>query len=281
VNEFMGGYLQRRRDGRLVATATHGISEVAAPALAGKRYVVQFYRESKGQHIMSGPTDFTIGSDVSCSDGVCGELRRVVIDPVARALTHLVVEPKHGGDNGRLVPIDLVVSADKEVKLSCTKAQFEKLDEAEETQFIPGGNSQFGYGQEQAFSWPYYRLGTGGFYGVGGYGVGGGIGAGLMGNGERGGEVITNDRVPLGEVEVRRGEHVFATDGAIGRVRGLVIHPEDHCVTHVLLDEGHLWGQKRVGIPISAVKDVIDGVRLNLSKDEVRDLPAVEVEEQE
>ncbi len=49
--------------------------------------------------------------------------------------------------------------------------------------------------------------------------------------------------------------------------------------THVLLDEGHLWGQKRVAIPIGAVKDVEDGVRLNLTKDEVRDLPAVEVDE--
>ena len=92
--------------------------------------------------------------------------------------------------------------------------------------------------------------------------------------------VVTNDRVPLGEVEVRRGEHVFATDGAIGRVRGLVIHPDDHCVTHVLLDEGHLWGQKRVAVPISAVKDVAAGVQLNLTKDEVRDLPPVEVDEQ-
>jgi hypothetical protein len=44
--------------------------------------------------------------------------------------------------------------------------------------------------------------------------------------------------VPLGEVVVRRGEHVFATDGAIGRVQGLVIHPGDHGVTHVLLEMG-------------------------------------------
>jgi sporulation protein YlmC with PRC-barrel domain len=203
----------------------------------------------------------------------------VVIDPVAKALTHLVVEPKHRRDNGRLVPIDLVASADKEVKLSCTTAQFENLDEAEETQFIPGGNSQFGYGQEQAFSWPYYRMGGGYSAGIGNS-MGGGIGAGLMGNGTPGGgQVVVNDRVPLGEVQVRRGEHVFATDGAIGRVQGLVVHPDDQCVTHVLLDEGHLWGQKRVGIPISAVKAVTDGVRLNLTKDEVRDLPPVEVDE--
>jgi hypothetical protein len=221
--------------------------------------------------IMDGPIDFTIGSDVSCSDGSCWELRRVVLDPVARALTHLVVGPKHGRDKGHLVPIDLVTSAHAEVKLACTRSELEKLDEAEETHFIPGGNTHSRYGHEQALAWPYYRLST----------ADGGLGMGMTSSGEPGGEMVTNDRVPLGEVEVRRGDHVFATDGAIGRVQGLVVRPGDHCVTHVLLDQGHLWGQKRVGIPISAVKDVEDGVRLNLSRDEVRDLPAVEVDEQD
>jgi hypothetical protein len=50
-------------------------------------------------------------------------------------------------------------------------------------------------------------------------------------------------------------------------------------MTHVLLDEGHLWGQKRVAIPISAVTGVEDGVRLSLTKHEVRDLPAVDLDQ--
>jgi sporulation protein YlmC with PRC-barrel domain len=74
---------------------------------------------------------------------------------------------------------------------------------------------------------------------------------------------------------------VHATDGAVGRVRGLVIDPSDHRVTHVLLDEGHLWGQKRVAIPIGAVKDVDDGVRLSLTMDEVRDLPPIDLDHPE
>jgi sporulation protein YlmC with PRC-barrel domain len=64
-------------------------------------------------------------------------------------------------------------------------------------------------------------------------------------------------------------------------VQGLVIDPSDHHVTHVLLDEGHLWGKKRVAIPISTVKDVKDGVRLNLTKDQVRDLPPVDLDHPE
>jgi sporulation protein YlmC with PRC-barrel domain len=110
--------------------------------------------------------------------------------------------------------------------------------------------------------------------GMAGLGVGG-LGIGGMGPGPH--EII-NDRVPAGEVEVRRGEHVHATDGAIGRVQGLVMDPSDHQVTHVLLAEGHLWGHKTVAIPISAVERIDDGVvRISLTKDEVRDLPPVDV----
>ncbi len=45
-------------------------------------------------------------------------------------------------------------------------------------------------------------------------------------------------------------------------------------MTHILLDEGHLWGKRRVAIPIGAVASFSDGVRLSLTRDEVRDLPA-------
>jgi len=85
----------------------------------------------------------------------------------------------------------------------------------------------------------------------------------------------TYDRVPAGKIQVRRGEHVHATDGPIGRVQGLVVDPTDHRVTHVLLDEGHLWGQKQVAIPIGSVTGVDRGVRLDLTKDQVRNLPEV------
>ena len=44
-------------------------------------------------------------------------------------------------------------------------------------------------------------------------------------------------------------------------------------MTHVLLDEGHLWGKKEVSIPLSAVSGLDDSVRLNLTKTEVADLP--------
>jgi hypothetical protein len=116
-------------------------------------------------------------------------------------------------------------------------------------------------------AWPYYGLGGG----IGGIGVGG---MGMAATPQ----AVTYDRVPPGEVEVRRGEHVHASDGNIGRVQGLVVDSSDHHVTHVLLEDGHLWGKRELAIPIGSVKEVsADGVRLDLTKDEVRDLPAVDI----
>jgi hypothetical protein len=228
--------------------------------------------------ITSDVAQFTMGSDVQCTDGACGNLRRVVVDPVARTLTHLVVEPGHRDHGGHLVPIDLVSSTGPEIELACSLAEFATLEDAEETQLLPGARGTWDYRQQDMLSWPYYGLGAGTLgVGVGGIPTGG-MGMGMSRDTEP--RTNTHDRVPTGEVEIRRGQRVHATDGPIGRVQGLVIDPADHHVTHVLLDEGHLWGQKQVAIPIDSVTAVDDGVRLGLTKDQVRDLPPVELDSQ-
>ena len=84
---------------------------------------------------------------------------------------------------------------------------------------------------------------------------------------------IVQDVVPLGEADVDRGDPVHALDGEIGRVQGLLVDPDDHRVTHVLLQEGHLWGRKKVAIPASAVTGVENGIWLSLTKKQVQDLP--------
>ena len=89
---------------------------------------------------------FTIGTGVSCSDGPVGRLSRVIVDPVAEKVTHLVVEPRHRGDLGRLVPLDLVDGTAGEVLLRCTQAEFEQLERALETRFIPATSGYDGYG---------------------------------------------------------------------------------------------------------------------------------------
>lgn len=203
---------------------------------------------------MAEGAPFTIGSEVVCTDGPCGLVKQVVVDPLRRALTHLVVEPAHREGLGRLVPLDLV--ADATVHLRCTVAEFDRLPLAEETDFLPGGSGDADYEAHEAFYWPYYGLG---------------------GDTADAAAVLTRDTLPPGEVGVRRGEAVHATDGEIGRVEGLVIEPVAHTVSHVLLQEGHLWGRKEVAIPIRAVSALGGGIRLNLTKRQVEELPPVQV----
>jgi sporulation protein YlmC with PRC-barrel domain len=220
-------------------------------------------------------TPFEIGAEVSCTDGVCGKVRRLEVDPASRAVTHLVVEPRHRRNSGRLVPVDLVDNTKGEIRLRCTLAQFEKLDPAEETNFVESSEKP-GDAPDQLF---YLSAVSGPLS------LQGSSGAWTEGQGwDRGGQhgpvrqTITYDSVPRGDVQVRRGDHVHATDGEIGLVEGLVIDPDDHQVTHVLLQEGHLWGRKEVAIPIRAVTSMTLDVRLNLTKQQVEDLPAVDID---
>jgi len=213
---------------------------------------------------MTETTPFMIGASASCTDGACGTVSRVVVDPVGRAVTHLVVEPSHRQGLGRLVPLDIVDATSGTIRLRCTLEEFERLDCAEETRFVPGTIGSEDYDPEQVIAWPYY--------GLGGPAVTGDPFVGVP-------MTVTYDTVPLDEVEVRRGEHVHAADGKIGRVQGLVIDPRSRHVTHVLLQEGHLWGRKQVAIPIGVVTGLDDeGIQLSITKQQVQDLPPVDID---
>ena len=87
---------------------------------------------------MAEAAEFTIGAKANCSDGFCGEVSRVIIDPATRTITHLVIEPKHRREPGRLVPIGLVDATLGEIGLRCTLADFGRLDVADETDQVQG-----------------------------------------------------------------------------------------------------------------------------------------------
>lgn len=210
-------------------------------------------------------SEYHIGAEVAGSDGLLGHLIWVTLDPLGRRLTHLAVEPTHRVGLARLVPVGAVTSTGPPIRVELDQEGFDRLEHAEETWFVPyqGGADDF-VGPASAMAWPYF--------GVAGAGAGTGIG-GIS-------SPLVSDKVPVGEVEVRRGDQVRASDGDIGRVQGLVVDPADYHVTHILLQEGHLWGRKQVAIPIGAVRPRNgDMIEVTLSTDEIRDLPPVELDE--
>ena len=199
-----------------------------------------------------------IGSDAACRGGYRGEVRGVVIDPAAGTATHLVVEPKGRLGLARLVPLGLVDATSGQLKLECTEAEFKILDAAEESlgEFVSG------------YPTPV-QLVPPGWRGAGGPAVEGGTIPRIP-------EQKTVDTLPPGEVEERRGDHVLATDGEIGRVTGFRIDPGSGLVTHVLLKDGPVWARKEAAIPFSEVAAIGDGIQLSITKQQVRDLPSAE-----
>jgi sporulation protein YlmC with PRC-barrel domain len=225
---------------------------------------------SEDQSHISDPTLFTIGAKVTCGGEHCGRLTRVILDPIARTLTHIVVEPRRE-EQGRLVPLNLVQASNSEnIELSCSNDEFSKLAPSENTDYLPldgqygsyyrGYAQGYGYGLGGAAFWPNYG------YGGTGYGTGWRP------------ESTTYDSIPSGEVTIRRGDAVHATDGDVGHIAGLVIGTPTGEVTHVLLQEGHLWGKKDVSIPIHSVTKVSGIVQVNLSKQALEELPSIDID---
>jgi sporulation protein YlmC with PRC-barrel domain len=193
---------------------------------------------------MAEETEFAMGATASCADGPGGKVSRVIIDPATQTVTHLVIEPKHRMGLGRLVPLDLVDTTAGDIRLRCTVEEFGELEPAQEAELLDDVTGSLGPGAMNAAM---------------------GVSAPVP--------IMVEDVVPLGEAGVNRGEPVHALDGEIGRVQGFLVDPDDHRVTHVLLEEGHLWGRKEVSIPVSAVTGVENGIWLSLTRKQVEDLP--------
>ena len=100
-------------------------------------------------HTGTDPGDLVYHDSSDCSSG---QVRRVIVDPVAEAVTHLVIGPERRRDPGRLVPLDLIDATAGHIRLRCAQAEFGKVDPAEETQFIPGTGSYTCYGPGQVVS---------------------------------------------------------------------------------------------------------------------------------
>ena len=200
----------------------------------------------EGKAAVADATEFTIGAKANCSDGACGEVSRLIIDPAAGTVTHLVVTPGHHRDAGRLVPVDMVDNTGGQVSVRCTLAEFDRLEHAAQRKLVTDME---------------------------------GVGGGLVGSGFDPGpgqpRMVIEDVVPVGESDVGPGEPVHAVDGEIGRVQGFLVDPGDRRATHLLLQEGHFWGRKEVAIPISAVTGYDGGIRLNITKKQVEELPPV------
>jgi sporulation protein YlmC with PRC-barrel domain len=198
-----------------------------------------------------------LDAPVDGTDGELGVLADVVIDPESGRVTHLVVEPRRYAALARLVPIDRTTQGEADgarVALGCSADDLHRLPEIRELAY--GGLR--GFPVED----PDWEVGIADVLGLPGDGV-----PGLdVEPGSASSPTLIYDRIPRGEVELRRGSAVVAADGRrVGRMAELLTD-EDMSITAVVVGRGWFRRPRLLTIPVAAVARVdTDAVMLRVA----------------
>jgi len=195
--------------------------------------------------------DVPLNAEVMCTDGRCGRTTRLVVRPKTNEVTHIVVRDASYPNSERIVPVDWVTETTPErIDLSCTREQFEETQNFIETQFVEVKNTAI-VGTGYLYYWMPYA--TEEYETI----------------------PVKHEALQPGEEAIRKGAHVDATDGRIGRVDELLVDPTTDKVTHIVLRKGHLWGARDVVVPVDQIELIEeDVVHLKLDKHAVEELPA-------
>jgi sporulation protein YlmC with PRC-barrel domain len=202
--------------------------------------------------------EIPLNARVECTDGGFGHSEYVLIDPVADQVTHMVVKEDSSPNTEYIVPVDSVAETiDDTIRLHCSKAELEKMYPFIKTKFI----------EEKAPNRHYVFVG-------GGMGMGSYYFLPYVSAESKVYEAVEHEQIPPGDLAVRRGTRVEASDGYVGKVDEFVVNPKNGYITHLVMREGHLWGKKDVIIPLSSMGNTRDDtVFLKLDKHQIESLP--------
>jgi hypothetical protein len=193
--------------------------------------------------------DMPLNVEVYCADGLCGLSKELVLDRTSEEVTHLVVKEKRSPRAELLIPVDQVMETTAhKIQLRCTRDELAKMQPLMKVEVL----------REQV---PRYVAGP--------YVL-------PVGVPETEWVAVSRESIPPGEVAVRQGARVEATDGPVGRLDEFLVDPVNEHVSHLVMREGHLWGRRDVTIPVSEI-DRLEGdtIYLKLDKEQVGALPAV------
>ena len=203
--------------------------------------------------------EIPLHAQVECTDGVCGRSEYVLIDPLSGQVKNLVVRETAFPNIEYVVPVDVVSETiANTIQLRCSKAKLQKMDRFVKTTFVeakvPLMNPGYGGGMGTYYYLPYVTA-------------------------EMTVQVPKEHlQIPPGELGLNRGTRVEATDGYVGHIDEFVVNPKNKHITHLVMREGHLWGQKDVIIPVSAMGETnADSVSLKLNKHQIESLPTFPV----
>jgi sporulation protein YlmC with PRC-barrel domain len=196
--------------------------------------------------------DIPLQAEVQCKDKVCGKTTCVIIDPRTEKVTHVVVKENQPPQAERMVPVEAILdTTPNSIILKEEAEDLSYLEEFVDLRFVRSEIETYAYEPDEFVLWPY-RIP------------------------QEKDILMKKKRLPPGELDIHRGAEVQAVDGRVGEVGEFLVEPSTGHITHLILKEGHLWGESEVTIPISMIDRFSDGVvYLNLTKKEISSYPNV------
>ena len=176
---------------------------------------------------------------------------QLVIDPVARRVTHVVVQDGALQAFDHLVPVERIASAAPDrVILDCTQADLATFEPFTEAHYIRSGAKDF---YEVYAFYPYAEF-------------------------EAENIPVVDEHIPPGELTMRRGARVEANDGAAGTVAEFVVDRASGAISHIVVSRGHLFGTQERAVPVTAIRRISSTtVSLNMSRDDLDALPTIAI----
>jgi sporulation protein YlmC with PRC-barrel domain len=200
--------------------------------------------------------DIPMNAEVVCIDGVAGKSTHIIVDLVTEQVTHFVLKTDHPSKE-YLVPIDEIKGSERSViLLDCNKEDLEHFypfhksyfngaDVYEGTPPLPSG------GTTSATMYHPYRAAD--------YGT-----------------VSSSGWSHYAEIALNKWALVLATDGEVGKIDELLIDPETHRITHLILRQHFIFNKWIVTIPVSDIERTeMNAVYLKIDKKAVEALPTV------
>ena len=198
--------------------------------------------------------ELPLGVEVHCTDGRCGRSTYIILNPAIDQVTHLVVRERQPSRVEHMVPISWVTTSAAEViVLGRTKDEFLNLEQFNQKEFIYTDLPHHATDPKLTLLWPYTVPVK---------------------------RVVDSQirSIPPGQLAVRRGARVRATDGPVGKIDEFLVNHENCHITHLVLREGNLLGRKSVTIPISEIDRIEEKiVHLKIDKEAVREMPRIPV----
>lgn len=191
---------------------------------------------------------------VECTDGRVGTSTHVIINPTTKTITHFVVsdnEPVVA--HNYLVPVESIRESRHDViRLNCTVEELSQMEQFTEVHYIANPEPEPGYPADAVYLAPFVAPLDSSYL------------------------TVEVERVPMGEMAIRRGAVIEATDGFVGHLGEFLVDPESGQLTHLVLQEGHSWGKREVTLPLSVVDQALENtIYLKLDKASVAKLPAI------